>query len=692
MDSKRRFSIRAYLWAFSAAILIPVIGLASVLLWHFAQSEQARYEQEARAAAQRLIATVDVELSKMQAAAQALAASSRLQARDFAAFHREAVEAIRVWSPEDPNKLAVVVRDLSAQQVVNTRLPWGQSLGKGSNPEADVMVAEGKRPVIQDLFVGATAGHPIVSIRVPVFIGGEVPYVLSMALEPDRFLELLEAQKLPADWLGSLVDGNNRVIARSKEQPRFLGQLAPEDFRALAKGRGGAWTGHDLNGVPVAGGYARSLVSGWRTFVGMPLATAQEPLRRSLWLIAALALLALVLSTALGVTFGRRIARSVQGLAKSAQALGRGEQVRPGIGGLREIDEVAETLAAAAAELQSREAALKASEGRLRATHENAAVGIVEVDREGRFLYVNEAHCKLTGNTRENLLGRPFTEYTHGDDFDRDFDLFKRQVAGELDLYTIEKRHVRADGSTGWARTSSSAVRDANGAFLYSVRVVEDITERKQAENRQKLLVDELNHRVKNTLATVQSLAYQTFRQALPPDVARERFEARLLALSRTHNLLNESSWAGAPLRDVLALELEPFGGENGERVDMRGRNLHLPARLAVVLGMLFHELSTNAVKYGALSVAEGKVDVSWDLSAGEDGEAVLRLEWIERDGPKVETPTRLGFGSRLIQATVQQELGGSIDLRFEPAGLVCRMEIPLRSRPLPREMAIAAE
>ena len=125
---KRLHPVRTYLLAFSAAILLPVLAFASILLWHFATSERARYEQEARLTAQRLIAAVDLELSRMLVAAQALATFPTLRAQDFEAFHRQALDALRVWSPEDPNKLAIVVRDLTSQQVVNTRLPWGEPL------------------------------------------------------------------------------------------------------------------------------------------------------------------------------------------------------------------------------------------------------------------------------------------------------------------------------------------------------------------------------------------------------------------------------------------------------------------------------------------------------------------------------------------------------------------------------------
>jgi PAS domain S-box-containing protein len=411
--------------------------------------------------------------------------------------------------------------------------------------------------------------------------------------------------------------------------------------------------------------------------VGVPLAAANQPMKTSLWYIAALGVLALALSTLLAVPFGDRIARPLRALADTARQLGRGQPISPLSTHVREVNEVSDVLATASSELTQREAALRASEGRLRATHENPAIGVVEVDREGRFLYVNEPHARLTRHSREELIGRHFAHATHPEHRDQDLELFRRQVEGDFDFYTIEKRHIRLDGSVGWARVSSTAVRDAQGEFLYAVRLIEDITEQKKAEATQRLLVDELNHRVKNTLATVQALAYQSFRQSLPPEVARERFEARLMSLSRTHNLLNEKNWTGAALKDVVALELEPFIGEHRKRLVTSGPDVDLPARMAVVVGMIFHELATNAAKYGALSIPFGRIAVNWRVALEED-QRVLQVEWIEQGGPPVEQLEHRGFGSRLIKQAATQQLNGRADLRFPKEGVTCRLDLPL--------------
>jgi two-component sensor histidine kinase len=197
-----------------------------------------------------------------------------------------------------------------------------------------------------------------------------------------------------------------------------------------------------------------------------------------------------------------------------------------------------------------------------------------------------------------------------------------------------------------------------------------DVTDRVLGERQQKLLVDELNHRVKNTLATVQAIARQTARATPDPTAFRDAFESRLLALSKTHNLLTDGGWMSAALADVLRAELEPFGEG---RFRLEGRAVALSSAEAVALGLVVHELATNAAKYGALSRPEGRLEVSWLVD-----EARLALTWREFGGPPVVAPERRGFGSRLIERSLEGQLGGGAVLDFAPDGLICRIELPL--------------
>jgi PAS domain S-box-containing protein len=321
---------------------------------------------------------------------------------------------------------------------------------------------------------------------------------------------------------------------------------------------------------------------------------------------------------------------------------------------------------------------LREQEERWNATYEHAAIGIVEIDAEGRFLRVNEAICSIVGGTREELLGWRLFGRTHPGDRDVDGELYRRQVAGEIGFYSIDKRFIRRDGRMIWMGVRSQTVRDPSGKFLYGVRVVQDITERKEAEARQKLLIDELNHRVKNTLATVQSLAAQTARGTDSPEEFRQAFEGRLIALSQAHDQLTRRHWQSADLRDIISGVAGPHLSRPEEQLGIEGEAITVSPRIALTMALVLHEMTTNATKYGALSQPEGRIEIGWQIERRPSKSSLLHIEWRERNGPPVEEPARPGFGSRFIQGSVTAELRGSVRMEFNPDGLRCTIDIPL--------------
>jgi two-component sensor histidine kinase len=226
----------------------------------------------------------------------------------------------------------------------------------------------------------------------------------------------------------------------------------------------------------------------------------------------------------------------------------------------------------------------------------------------------------------------------------------------------------------------------AENAELYEA-AQREIAERTRAEEHQRLLINELNHRVKNTLATVQSIAAQTRRTATDPRASYEAFIDRLIALSRAHDVLTARHWEGADLRDIVDGAIRPFDA-GAARFKISGPSAWLEPQAALALAMALHELATNAAKYGALSVSEGRVSLSWSVAAdGEDGLAI-DLTWRESKGPKVTAPTHKGFGSRLLERGLAAELNGAVEVDYQPGGLVCRVRARL---PALAEPAMAA-
>jgi PAS domain S-box-containing protein len=267
-------------------------------------------------------------------------------------------------------------------------------------------------------------------------------------------------------------------------------------------------------------------------------------------------------------------------------------------------------------------------------------------------------------------LGSSWTKGLHPDDAERTIAAWGRSVAtGEP--YDIEHRLKMVDGSFRWARSHAFPRRNADGTILLWYGATEDIHEKKVAEEHQRLLINELNHRVKNSLATVQAIAFQTLRGETSLAEARAGFEARLIALSKAHNLLTEQNWERAALARVVRDAVEHLGGER--RFAISGPAVWLSPRAALALALALHELGTNAAKYGALSADGGGVVIGWTAEAGQ-----LRLEWKERNGPPVAAPARRGFGSRLIEQGLGGDLGGEARIAFEPDGLRCTVEAAL--------------
>jgi PAS domain S-box-containing protein len=258
----------------------------------------------------------------------------------------------------------------------------------------------------------------------------------------------------------------------------------------------------------------------------------------------------------------------------------------------------------------------------------------------------------------------------HPDDRERVVQGFKDALESGADYYENEYRIIRPDKQVRWIFGRGRVVRDARGRAVRYSGVDIDLTERKRMEEHQELLVSELSHRVRNTIAIIQSIAGQSLTDGRPLAEAREAFLRRLQALAHTHGLLTESNWRGARLSALIEDELRPYG----EHATRAGEDLVLTPRAAVTLGLVLHELATNAAKHGALSRPEGRVEVSWGIEASGH----FRLRWRERGGPAVRPPARRGFGTTILDRAAAYELDALTSLRFEPGGLEYELSVPL--------------
>ena len=316
------------------------------------------------------------------------------------------------------------------------------------------------------------------------------------------------------------------------------------------------------------------------------------------------------------------------------------------------------------------EAEASASEERFRRIFEQTSDLIVTSALDRTITSANPAAAAALGLSVPDLLGRKTSEFVLPDSQSISDAMLRRKLQeGGTTRYEVLVRG--ASGEPLSVEINSGLTYDGGGEPVGVHLVARDNTERKRWENHQRLLVGELNHRVKNTLAIVQSLTHQTFRAAAPPAESIRAFEGRLQALAAAHNLLTRENWEAAAMRDVIEGALRPFCSD--ARCTVEGPPVRVPPPTAVSLTLTMHEMATNASKYGALSVPDGTITVRWAIENG-----LLVLQWSEAGGPPVAQPTRSGFGTRLINRALAADLGGTVTLDYAPDGVRCRIEAPL--------------
>ncbi len=313
---------------------------------------------------------------------------------------------------------------------------------------------------------------------------------------------------------------------------------------------------------------------------------------------------------------------------------------------------------------------------RLNAVLENASVAVFVMNEHQHCVYMNPAAEALTGYTLAETQGRPLHDVVHHTYPDgRPFPIEECAIDRAFPENNKEQGQevfVHKDGHFYPIAFTASPIRDEDAKTVGTIIEVRDISSEKAAKERQALLIGELHHRVKNTLTTVQSVMNFTLRTSETMEAFQRGMTGRLASMARSHTLLTDSEWTGAALRKIIRAELDPY--DDGKRLTLQGAIFQLPVDVAVPLAMAVHELTTNAVKYGALSVPEGRLNVGWSTEQTENGN-LLHLDWTDSNGPPVSPPTRRGFGSTLLERLLGGQLGGAVDVSYPPEGARVRIQ-----------------
>jgi len=332
---------------------------------------------------------------------------------------------------------------------------------------------------------------------------------------------------------------------------------------------------------------------------------------------------------------------------------------------------------ALAAELAEREAALAERETRLALALKAGGLGAWTLDPDTRELISSPGCKEVFGRSASDpFTYSDFLGSIHPDDIDRVQAAIMDTIEHDQP-YRIEYRILTPAGEQRWLAVQGDLQHRADGSPLAMSGFATDISDRKFAEEHRAVLARELTHRVKNTLATVGAVVSQTLRDATSLADAREAVSGRIASLSMAHELLIKDEVEGAAIGDVVEKVLSPFSDREGKRIAMDGPVIHLTPEVTLALSMALHELATNAVKYGALSQAFGRVNIRWTM-IGEDADRRFTFAWVEEGGPPVNPPTRVGFGTRMIERVLSRHVRGRAEIAYPVEGVRFEIEAPI--------------
>jgi len=670
-------SLRVYLLALTAAVLLPALAVGAAAVWTAVEGQRAAFTDGLQGTARALALAIDSEIDTFRSAMATLAGSGALDGPepDLAAFEREARRAAEALG----TPVVALLDPTTLRQLVNTGMPPGER-PDASAAEVFRQVAETGRPLVTDVILGGISRRHVIGVAVPVVRRGEVRHVLAARLEPARLASLLAAQARDGSF-ASVIDGRNIVIARSRDHDRFVGQRVLDWIVEGTAGReAGLLRGANRLGEVSLSAFRRLNGSpGWMVIVGEPIAVYEAAVWRPIRALAygTLAVLALGLVAALGI--GALVLRPVRALTRQAEVVAAGDGAAgPAAGSASSRIAEFEQLREAA---QRAEATLRAERDRARLYFDVAGAVLLVLAPDGTVRAINRHGLEVLGLDREEeAVGRDWIASFIPRRLQAEMrQVFAAVATGETGPWTFgsyENPVLRADGTERLVAWRNAVLRDDAGRLLAVVSSGEDITEARAVEAHQRLLVQEVDHRAKNVLAVVQSILRLT--PADDPVAFRAAVEKRVAALGRAHSLLARRQWRAADLRALLEAELV---AHQGPRTSVRVNGPPLPVSPAAAqsVAMLTHELATNAAKHGALSAAGGQLTVGWCAGDGPGGDGLLHLRWAEEGGPTVAgAPARRGFGSRVIEAVVRSQLGGTIERRWERTGLIVEVALPL--------------
>ena len=643
-------------------IVVPLLGLFAWTGMELASTKRALVELHRFDVTHRLSSAIDRDISGIFGILAGLASSDDLRKGRLPDFQRQAAvlsshpEIVYLWA---------FSRD-------------GSFVSGSPNTEEQIAGLGLKKELIDDVFNGIRSVSPVqgeglpnamVTLAIPVRENGRVIYGLAAQIRIDRLSDLFENAGIEKHWPAAVVDKNGHFVARSLDAQNRVGQASrPELVEAARRAdRSGTFENVTYEGVRALNSYYRSDLTGWTSIVAVPKNELTKPIERAVLITLFGGAIVLAGTLFLATQLSKRISGPVANLSRFATALAGGNAYAEENYDIIELDEVRSALERAMAS-SSRLSALVASSGD----------AILSMDLDGTIRTWNKGAEELFGYTADEVIGKPKTILIP----EEGMEAYRAQRNKILQGDSLREETMRRkkDGTLVHVSLDSAPIRRvSDGRIIAFSSIIHDISDRKAAEKHMQLLMRELAHRCKNQLAIIQVIAGQTARNTNSIEGFLDKFRNRLQGLAKSHDLLTSQNWKGAPLESLVRGQLEAFLESLANQFDIEGPCVYLPAAASESIGLALHELATNASKYGALAVPQGRVSVKWAFEKGSSDETLLRVDWIERGGAKIDQPpTQKGFGSTVIESIVASSVNGKAEVIYHPEGLHWSLEFPV--------------
>ena len=663
-----------HLSALVASMAVPAVIFGAFLLSQQHQAELATIERDAMSRAGAISYASDAAVISIMSTLRAVGNQPALASADFSVFADQARRSF------GRTGIIVTLRDEALKALKSTQdTETGLELTEDDAVLAREALDSGVAKVSDFSFSTGTA-EPVVHVWVPVEAASPPRLLLDAMIPAASFNTTLLQSQIPQGWSAGLSDRHDRIIARTDDYERFVGQLISEETRLNSKAPAGIVRTTDLLGRPTLQAYLHSDLTGWRLATWAPRSLIEGRVHEN-WvnfLFMASALTALAIASAW--LWARRMSSAVTELAKSAARLHSDQLLDDVTTPILEVNTLRDTVSAAAAELIRRKAALTENEERLRLALGAGGMGVWEWDPETDATHWDQAMFQQTGFLPDGApgSGKAYLDRIHPDDAPRvQAAIAAATESGEQ--LSVDFRFLRPDGSMRWFAVRGALFNDRTGPRSRFMGVHFDITDEKEAAARTRALLLEVSHRSKNLLAVILAIGRLTARDAPSVRAYERALTLRVGALAASQDLIVASDWRGVDLMSLVAGQLNAVVQDMIASTRVSGPEVTLNPAAAQNLGMAIAELALNAMDHGALSNGSGSVTVSWELSP-TDSPGQIALNWIERDGPTVTTAQKRGYGLAVVERLVAQSLKAKAELQFAAEGVRWSLTAPLES------------